>query len=41
MLSNKIKTLWFMILAGIVTYNPDLERLKDNINAILSEVDWQ
>lgn len=28
-----------MIIAGIITYNPDLERLEVNINAILREVD--
>lgn len=28
-----------MIIAGIVTYNPDIYRLKENVNAILPQVD--
>lgn len=27
------------VLAGIVTYNPDLERLKENINSVKNQVD--
>lgn len=28
-----------IITAGIVTFNPDLDRLKENVNAILPQVD--
>lgn len=27
------------ILSGIITYNPDLSRLKDNLNALINQVD--